>query len=293
MLGYDEKYKRYLTQIDCALDGYLNETDTAYQSVISAMRYSALGAGKRVRAILLIEFCKACGGTEQLAMPFACALEMIHAYSLIHDDLPCMDNDELRRGKPSCWKAFGETTALLAGDGLLTKAFEAAAGSTAPAECALRATLELAQNAGTGGMLGGQVIDLEGEGKPVDEVHLLQMYSMKTGALINAAAKIGCILAGVGEEKINLAHRYAEKIGLAFQIVDDILDVAGDQETLGKPIGSDVQSEKTTFATLHDLEYARNKALRLTKEAREILNEFTMEDEFLYELTDRLAVREN
>lgn len=293
MLNYGEKYGRYLTEIDQALDGYLNEADTLYQSVISAMRYSILGAGKRVRAILLIEFCKACGGTQQLAMPFACALEMIHAYSLIHDDLPCMDNDELRRGKPSCWKEFGETTALLAGDGLLTKAFEAAASSTAQANLALRAMMELAKNAGTSGMLGGQVIDLEGEGKPVDEVRLLKMYSMKTGALINSAAKIGCILAGADEERISLSHEFAEKIGLAFQIVDDILDVTGNEKILGKPIGSDVQSHKTTFVALHDLEYAKNKAIKLTEDAKSILTKFALEDDFLYELTDRLAVREN
>lgn len=293
MLNYDEKYERYLTEIDQALDGYLNEADTLYQSVIFAMRYSILGAGKRVRAILLIEFCKACGGTQQLAMPFACALEMIHAYSLIHDDLPCMDNDELRRGKPSCWKEFGETTALLAGDGLLTKAFEAAASSAAPANLALRAMMELAKNAGTSGMLGGQVIDLEGEGKPVDEARLLKMYSMKTGALINSAAKIGCILAGADEERISLSHEFAEKIGLAFQIVDDILDVTGNEKILGKPIGSDVQSHKTTFVALHDLEYAKNKAIKLTEDAKSILTKFALEDDFLYELTDRLAVREN
>lgn len=293
MLNYDEKYERYLTEIDQALDGYLNEANTLYQSVISAMRYSILEAGKRVRAILLIEFCKACGGTQQLAMPFACALEMIHAYSLIHDDLPCMDNDELRRGKPSCWKEFGETTALLAGDGLLTKAFEAAASSTAPANLALRAMMELAKNAGTSGMLGGQVIDLEGEGKPVDEARLLKMYSMKTGALLNSAAKIGCILAGADEEKIALSHEFAEKIGLAFQIVDDILDVTGNEKILGKPIGSDVQSHKTTFVALHDLEYAKNKAIKLTEDAKSILTKFALEDDFLYELTDRLAVREN
>lgn len=293
MQYYEEKQARYLTEMDEALARCFAETGMAYQSVVEAMRYSALGAGKRVRGIVLIEFCKACGGTLADALPLACALEMIHAYSLVHDDLPCMDNDTLRRGKPSCWKAFGETTALLAGDGLLTRAFETAAGSGADVRCVLRAVRELAESAGAAGMLGGQVIDLENEGRPLSEALLLQMYAQKTGALLRGGAKIGCILAGAGEDKILLAQEYGAKIGLAFQIVDDILDVTGDENTLGKPIGSDAASQKHTYVTLHSLAEAKARVEVLTAEAKEILKKFSFEDEFLYEMTDRLAVRQN
>lgn len=293
MNSYEEKYQGYLAEIDHALDRLLAQTGAPYQSVVDAMRYSVLGAGKRIRAIVLLEFCELCGGTREDAMPFACALEMIHAYSLVHDDLPCMDNDELRRGKPSCWKQFGETTALLAGDALLTTAFEAASTSTVEPARAIRAVAELAACAGCAGMLGGQVIDLGNEGKPVSEELLLQMYAQKTGALLCGAAKIGCIVAGADAKKIKLAQSYAQKIGLAFQIVDDILDVSGNYETLGKPIGSDAENAKTTYATLHTLDCATEKARELTAQAKNSLCQFVPKDTFLLELTDRLAVRES
>ena len=293
MQSFEEKQKQYLVDIETALEGYFQKTDEPYKSVTDAMRYSVLGAGKRVRAIMLIEFCKANGGTQELAMPFACALEILHAYSLVHDDLPCMDNDELRRGKLSCWKKFGETTALLAGDGLLTKAFEVAAGSTAEPKLALRATLELAVNAGASGMLGGQVIDLESEGTAISEALLLQIYRQKTGALLRSGTKIGCILAGADENKILFAQEYADKIGLAFQIVDDILDIVGNEQTLGKPIGSDNGNKKTTYATLNGLDKAKEKVQSLTIEAKSVLNEFDFQDEFLYNMTEKLAVRQN
>lgn len=292
-MQYEKKYRGYVEDIERALEHALPESDAPYRSVVQAMRYGVLGAGKRVRAILLIEFCKACGGSRELAMPFACAIEMVHAYSLIHDDLPCMDNDPLRRGKPSCWKAFGETTALLAGDGLLTKAFETASGSTAPPDRALAALQILAQSAGDAGMLGGQVIDLEYENRPMPEELLVQMYGQKTGALLRAAVKIGCVLAGADENKIFFADQYAQKIGLAFQIVDDILDVTGDEQALGKPIGSDRESGKTTFVTLYSLEEAQKQVEALTDGARRLLDKFAWEDEFLCTLTDRLAVRKN
>ncbi|MEG1760895.1 MAG: polyprenyl synthetase family protein [Hydrogenoanaerobacterium sp.] len=282
MQNYNDKQKQYINDIELALEKYLQQTDEPYKSVTDAMRYSVLGGGKRVRAVLLLEFCKACGGTQELAMPFACALEMLHAYSLVHDDLPCMDGDEMRRGKPSCWKKYGETTALLAGDGLLTKAFEVCAGSSAPPQNALRATFELAKNAGECGMLGGQVIDLLSENKKISEKLLLQIYRQKTGALLRSAAKIGCILAGASEDKILLAEEYADKTGLAFQIVDDILDIAGDEK-----------NKKTTFVSLHGLENAKNTVYSLTNEAKSIISKFDFSDEFLYNMMDSLAVRQN
>ena len=290
--SYQERYHENLALIEAALERYLPETREEYASVVHAMRYGVLGAGKRIRAMFTLEFCKACGGTAEAALPFACAIEMIHAYSLIHDDLPCMDNDDLRRGKPSCWKAFGETTALLAGDGLLTKAFETAASSGIAAVRVQEGVLLLARAAGDAGMLGGQVLDLEGECGPVAEERLLRMYGMKTGALLRVAAVLGCVAAGAPEEKKALAGEYAQKIGLAFQIVDDILDVAGAQDVLGKPIGSDEQSGKTTYVTLHSVEAAKREALRLTEGARTVLEQFQLKDRFLLELTERLAVRD-
>lgn len=293
MQSFDEKQRKYKDDIEAALLRYLPQTDEPYKSVVEAMRYSVLGGGKRIRAILLIEFCVACGGTEDMAMPFACALEMIHAYSLVHDDLPCMDNDVLRRGKPSCWKAFGETTALLAGDGLLTKAFEVAAQSNAPPQNVLRAVCELAKNAGDTGMLGGQVMDLESEGSIVSEDVLTRIYKQKTGALLCGGARIGCILAGADEDKILLSGRYADKIGLAFQIVDDILDITSDEKTLGKPIGSDAENKKNTYTTLHGVQSAKEKVNELTAQAQELLRSFAFKDDFLYTMTENLALREN
>lgn len=292
MSAFDEKYAAHMASVEAALERLLPVPQTEQAVVVEAMRYGVLGAGKRVRAVLTLEFCKACGGSQREALPFACAVELVHAYSLVHDDLPCMDNDELRRGKPSCWKAYGETVALLAGDGLLTKAFETAAASNLPTERVQAALLLLARASGEHGMLGGQVIDLAGEGKPVPEERLLRMYGMKTGALLRASAVLGCIAAGAPEEKMAAADEYAKKIGLAFQIVDDILDVTGAQDVLGKPIGSDVQSQKTTYVTLHGVEAAKEKALELTEQARVLLRHFHWEDEFLYKMTEMLAVRE-
>lgn len=287
------KLKDAAEKVEVALKQYFKDGWAGNTVLSEAMQYSLLGGGKRIRAFLVLEFCRLFGGTEKAAMPYACALEMVHAYSLIHDDLPCMDNDPLRRGKPSCWKAFGETTALLAGDGLLTKAFETAADCTAPPERALAALQILAQSAGDTGMLGGQVIDLEYENRPMPEELLVRMYGQKTGALLRAAVKIGCVLAGADENKIFFADQYAQKIGLAFQIVDDILDVTGNEQALGKPIGSDKESGKTTFVTLYSLEEAQKQVEALTDEARRLLDKFAWEDEFLCTLTDRLAVRKN
>ncbi|MDE6133098.1 MAG: polyprenyl synthetase family protein, partial [Oscillospiraceae bacterium] len=199
------------------------------KSIAQAMWYSLSAGGKRIRPVLMLEFCRMCGGDVEKVLPSACALEMIHTFSLIHDDLPCMDNDDFRRGKPSCHKAYGEAEALLAGDALLNLAYEIISSSGLPAETKIAVISELSMDVGINGMIGGQVIDTSYDGKMIADL-LLEMYSMKTGALLKAACKIGCIAAGADVEKLKAAETYAEKLGLAFQIKDDILDVSGDEK---------------------------------------------------------------
>lgn len=228
-------------RIEKALDHFLPERKGSLsETVTDAMRYSLLNGGKRVRAVLTLAFCELCGGDEDMAMPFACAVEMVHAYSLIHDDLPCMDNDDMRRGKPSNHKVYGENYALLAGDGLLTKAFETALSSEAfrnvGMERAAYAAAVLARCAGEYGMVGGQCIDLATENRTVSLDELCEKDTGKTANLIMAACMMGCIAAGANETQINAAKEYALHIGLAFQIRDDILDVTGDAKELGKNI---------------------------------------------------------
>jgi geranylgeranyl diphosphate synthase type II len=286
-----------LEQIEEKLDSYVPKTDTLYRNLIEAMRYSLLDGGKRIRPLLVLEFCQLCGGEVSKAMPFACALEMIHTYSLIHDDLPCMDNDDMRRGRPSNHKAFGEGLALLAGDALLTLAFET---MLSPESIALAGTQPAAEAAGTlacaagaHGMVGGQVIDLASEGQQIPLEILQLMDECKTGSLIVAAAEMGCILAGASQEKRQAARKYASAIGLAFQIVDDILDVTGTTEDLGKKAGSDADNQKSTYVTLLGLEKAQEAALELTHQAVEALDIFEEgeEKQGLAELAEYLASR--
>ena len=223
------KLDTYLPMIEQKLEELLPKEHCRYERLIEAMRYSLLDGGKRVRPTLVLEFCRLCGGDVQAALPFACAVEMIHTYSLIHDDLPCMDNDDLRRGKPSNHKAYGEDTALLAGDGLLTLAFATMLSpeslAAVGADCAAEAAFQLASAAGIHGMVGGQEIDLRSEGKAISLETLQEMDEKKTGALILASARMGCALAGADERQRDAAEHYACAIGLAFQIVDDILYV--------------------------------------------------------------------
>ncbi|MBD5139415.1 MAG: polyprenyl synthetase family protein [Ruminococcus sp.] len=262
------------------------------RKVAEAMGYSLSAGGKRIRPVLAAEFCRICGGDAEAALPAACALEMIHTFSLIHDDLPCMDDDDMRRGKPSCHAAFGEAMALLAGDALLNYAYEVISGGDGlSAETKLALISELSKATGVNGMIGGQVIDTTFEGK-MTEAELLNMYSMKTGALLKTACKMGCIAAGAGDEKIAAAELYAEKLGLAFQIIDDILDVTGDEKLLGKPIGSDSENDKTTYVTLNGTEKSRNAAEILTDEALNALEAFE-DTQFLKELTLFLLKRDH
>ncbi len=285
-------FERYIPVIENKLNELLPESGERYSSAVNAMRYSLLSGGKRIRPILLLEFYSLFGGRAEGALNFAAAIEMIHTYSLIHDDLPCMDNDDMRRGKPSCHKAFGYDTALLAGDALLTHAFFAAANAAdIPPERVSRAISVLAQKAGIYGMVGGQVMDLDFEKNGANGEELTAMYIKKTSCLLEAAAMCGAVLAGADEETVKKTEEYAENLGLAFQITDDILDCTADEKTLGKPIGSDKKNGKTTFVTLFGLDGAKQKAALLTKKAEDILNGFSGDTSYLKELTEYLLNR--
>lgn len=285
----------YLKIIDGGLAEYVYAARNGQDIVTDAMRYSIQNGGKRIRPMLTLEFCRVCGGDPLTALPFACAVEMIHTYSLIHDDLPCMDDDDLRRGKPSCHKKFGESYALLAGDGLLTLAFETLTKANAVSpQNIVRAVRVLSDFAGVNGMIGGQVIDLLAEEKQADYETLQRIDSLKTGALIKSAVLLGCIAADVQEEAVlSAAETYAENIGFAFQVVDDILDVTSDTDTLGKPVGSDAKNAKSTFVSLLGLEACKSLANRLTENAVQALDAFPRDTEFLKELANQLAVRKN
>ena len=243
--------------------------DEDIKNLLDAEKYSLFAGGKRIRPFLTIEFCRMFGGDVEAAIPFACAVEMIHTYSLIHDDLPCMDDDDMRRGRPTNHKVFGYSTALLAGDGLLTHAFSVAASNPyVSAEAALEAVKLLSENAGEFGMVGGQIIDLEGEKEKLSLEKLIKLHSLKTGALIRASAVMGALAAGCkmnsGEVKATL--EYASGIGLAFQVIDDILDVSATEEAMGKSL-SDSDRNKTTFMTYYDIDQSRKYATELTEKA--------------------------
>lgn len=289
------KLDAYLPMVEQKLEEFLPKEHCRYERLIEAMRYSLLDGGKRVRPILVLEFCRLCGGDVQAALPFACAVEMIHTYSLIHDDLPCMDNDDMRRGKPSNHKTFGEDTALLAGDGLLTLAFAVMLSPESIAAVgagrATEAAFQLASAAGIHGMVGGQEIDLRSEGTAVPLETLQEMDEKKTGALILAATRMGCALAGADERQRRAAEHYARAIGLAFQIVDDILDVEGDAETLGKATGSDAENQKATYVSLLGLEPAKKRVKELTHAAVRALEPFGEEGISLADFAKDLALR--
>ncbi|MBP3328967.1 MAG: polyprenyl synthetase family protein [Clostridia bacterium] len=278
----------FLNMINDALEEYLPKSDDI---VSEAMKYSVRNGGKRIRPMLTLEFCKACGAEPEKALPLACAVEMIHTYSLIHDDLPCMDDDDYRRGKPSCHIAFGEANALLAGDALLTLAFETAVKADIAAENVVRAVKELSYSAGILGMVGGQVLDLQNENKALTLSELEQIHNLKTGELIRVACVLGCVAAGADEEKIKAAEAYAKGIGLTFQIVDDILDVTSDAETLGKPIGSDAENQNTTYVSLLGIEKSKEVAAELTRKAKAALAVYDENTEALSLLADNLLIR--
>lgn len=235
--------------VDKRLEGFFTG-DRSYKTLLESMRYSLLAGGKRIRAVVCIKFCEASGGALEDAMPAACAIEMMHAYTLIHDDLPCMDNDDIRRGKPSNHVKYGEYTAVLAGDALQAAAFETLLGSRLPSSSVASMAQILAGAAGSGGVCGGQFLDLTGEGKKPAFAELTEIYNMKTAALLAASAAIGVAAAAGGKDQMKAALGYASSVGLAFQIRDDILDSASTTEEIGKPAGSDRANDKATFVSL-------------------------------------------
>lgn len=274
----------------------LPKTAVYQKSVIDSMEYSLKAGGKRLRPILLIEACRALGGDVKKAYPFACAVEMIHTYSLIHDDLPAMDDDDLRRGKPTNHKVFGEGIAILAGDGLLNYAHELMIKSIVEDienKSLPRAAYEISNAAGVYGMIGGQCADLEGEGKTVDLKTLEFIHRHKTGALITAPLKAGAIIGGATKEQLESIEKYGEAIGLAFQITDDILDVVGDEKSLGKKVGSDEANEKSTYPSIYGLEESRKMAREQLEKALKQLEAFKDEADFFRELAKHIVERDN
>jgi geranylgeranyl diphosphate synthase type II len=258
--------------VDAALDGRLPPADEPPLTIHQAMRYSVFAGGKRLRPMLALFGCEAVGGTLEDAMPAAVALEMIHTYSLVHDDLPAMDDDDFRRGRPTCHKVYGEAVAILAGDALLTQAFRVLADPIAtgvPAARRLQIVAEIATAAGSLGMVGGQTMDIQAEGETLEPATLLTLHAKKTGALLRASLRAGGLAGGADDAAMACLTGYGERLGLAFQIVDDILDIEGSSAEMGKATGSDARKHKATYPAVFGLEAARRDAARLLAEARE------------------------
>lgn len=281
MQRYMDRTEEYLAR--CFTD------DAPQKKLFEAMRYSLLAGGKRLRPVMVLAFCELCGGNAENALPFAAALEMVHTYSLIHDDLPCMDNDDYRRGKPTNHRVFGEATAVLAGDGLLTAAFGQLASAKLSAERIVEAVRVLSLCAGEMGMVGGQVLDMDAETRICTEQEVIDIQSRKTGALISAACQLGVIAAGGSSKQQTAAAQYADSLGLAFQIQDDILDVIGDAGKLGKATG--VDKNKNTFVRLYGVETCKEMVARETEKAVHALDSFDNAD-FLIGLARELVHRE-
>ena len=293
-MEYKAQYEAYLAQASKALDTACGQFLPETSEVCRAARYSLLGGGKRIRAVLVLSVCDLLGGDKAAAGQFAAAVEMLHCYSLIHDDLPCMDNDDLRRGRPSCHKAFDEATAMLAGDVLLTEAFEVVANAPASAQACVRAARALGAGAGSRGMVYGQELDLKYEALAATEDQLRLIHRNKTGALINAAVQMGAAAAEADTETCRVLEAYAYGLGLVFQIVDDVLDVTSTPEQLGKPIGSDSENGKTTFATLYGVQGAMDLAQKLNVETcAQLHSHFGTKAAFLEQLAQQLLVRKS
>ena len=282
--------KQYRLELEQYLEDFYDQFRPEPQRLLfDAIRYSLFSGGKRLRSIFTLEFCRMCCGDYRKALPFAAAVEMIQTYSLIHDDLPCMDNDDMRRGKPTNHKVFGEAMAVLAGDALLTDAFAVAAHATLPNVQDLALAIGvLASNAGSLGMVGGQVLDIQSEERVLTEQEVLDIQSRKTGALINSACVLGVIAAGGSEEQIQAAAGFAGSIGLAFQIRDDMLDVIGTAEEMGKGVGTD--EKKNTFVRLYGLEECESMVAQYTATAIQMLEQFS-DNAYMKELALSLTTR--
>ena len=295
VMNFNEMLETRTREVEAVVERYLPAADGYQKTVLDAMNYSVRAGGKRLRPMLMEETYRLFGGSGTVVEPFMAAIEMIHTSSLIHDDLPCMDNDELRRGLPTTWVKYGYDMAVLAGDSLLIYAVETAAKAFALTEDAAvvgRCIGILAQKTGIYGMIGGQTVDVELTNKPIPHEKLDFIYHLKTGALLEASMMIGALLGGADEEETRLVEQMAAAIGLAFQIQDDILDVTSSMEVLGKPVLSDEKNNKTTYVTLEGLEKAKQDVARISDDAVRILHELPGENEFLEALIHMLVSRE-
>lgn len=295
-MEFQAEYQKRIEQIKYIIGGYLPKEEGYQQTILKAVNYSVLAGGKRLRPMLMQETYRLFGGAERVIEPFMAAIEMIHTYSLVHDDLPAMDNDEYRRGKETTWKVYGEAMGILAGDALLNLAFETAtqAFDLDPANPAIgRAMQILAKKAGIYGMVGGQVVDVESENTTdMTKDRLDFIYRLKTSALIESSMLIGAVLAGATEEEQKIIEQAAGKVGLAFQIQDDILDVTSTMEVLGKPIGSDEKNHKVTYVTYEGIEKAKDDVKALSTEAIKLVESLSGKNEFLTELLSYLIARD-
>ncbi len=295
-MEFQAEYQKRIEQIEHIVGGYLPKEQGYQQTILKAVNYSVLAGGKRLRPMLMQETYRLFGGKERVIEPFMAAIEMIHTYSLVHDDLPAMDNDEYRRGKETTWKVYGEAMGILAGDALLNLAFETAtqAFDLDPANPAIGRALQiLSKKAGIYGMVGGQVVDVESENTTdMTKDRLDFIYRLKTSALIESSMLIGAVLAGATEEEQKIIEQAAGKVGLAFQIQDDILDVTSTMEVLGKPIGSDEKNHKVTYVTYEGIEKAKDDVKALSTEAINLVESLSGKNEFLTELLSYLIARD-
>lgn len=293
-MDFYKELEEKIIEINKSLEKYIEEKETPQGTIYKAMNYSINAGGKRIRPVIMLATAEVISGTHEGVMPFACALEMIHTYSLIHDDLPCMDNDDLRRGKPTNHKVFGEAIAVLAGDALLNKAFETILkNSQMSPNMTIAAMSEIATAAGSEGMIGGQVIDIESENKQIDAVTLMTLHLNKTAALIMVAAKTGALLGGGTREDLLLMEEFSRYLGIAFQIKDDILDVEGNEKILGKKTGMDDENNKSTFVSIYGLEQSKKILDDYTQKAIDTLMTYGDRAYFLIELAKFLLSREN
>ncbi len=289
----DMTAKEYKNLVDAQLAEYFTPSGLSYDGLLESMHYSLTVGGKRIRPMLVLEFCRISGGDIENTLPVACAIEMLHTYSLIHDDLPCMDNDDLRRGKPTNHVVYGECTATLAGDALQAEAFGTILRSPLPAEARANCAEILSEAVGSDGMCAGQYLDMIGESKMLSEDELNDINSRKTGALLTAACRMGVAAAGGSEAMLEAAAQYGAAIGAAFQIRDDILDVISTSEELGKPVGSDAQEHKNTYMALLGEDKCMKMIEKLTEQAKNVLKAAFDDTEFLCDLADSMVTRKN
>ena len=291
MTDFEKRYEELKSLAENTLSLRFTES-VPQKTLLESMRYSLLAGGKRVRPVIAMSFCEACGGRAEDALNFACGLEMLHTYSLIHDDLPCMDDDTLRRGKPTNHVVFGEWTAVLAGDSLLTAAFGEVLSAGLPTEALVSAGRELSEAAGYLGMCGGQFLDMDGENKSFSQEDVEAIHVRKTAALIRAAARMGVIAGSGSVTQLDAASAYADAVGLAFQLRDDLLDISSTPEALGKSVGADAKNGKNTFVSLLGEEECRRRIAEETEKAKRAVKDAFSAPGFLCELADMLAGRE-